>query len=355
MVWSILNKKLPNILGIDISPTSIKLLELSKSGDHFKVEHYGVAPLFPDAMVESDVKDVNAIAEAVKLVVSRARTKCRNAIIAVPGSSVITKTLQFDADLDENEIEAQVQLEASRYIPYPMQEVSLDFQVLGQNHAKPDKIDVFVAASRTEKVNSRVNALAIGGLTTSIVDVETYAIERACQHITDTLPNGGKHKTVAIIDIGSVITSITVLHHLSTIYTREEVFGGQLLTEAIQKRYSLIDKPIETAERQGAPGVDCYTSEALEPFKEALIPLIRRSLQFFFSASHYNEVDHIVLAGDGALIPGLADLVTGCLGTKCTTADPFINMTISSKVDRVALTADAPALMVCCGLALRTF
>lgn len=351
---SIFSKKLPKLIGLDISPTSVKLLELSKQGDKFHVECYGVAPLFPDAMVESDIKDVNAVGEAVKLVVSRSRTSCRNAILAVPGSSVITKVIQLDDNLDENEMEAYIHLEASRYIPYPMEEVSLDFQVQGPNAKKADKLDVFIAASRTENVNSRVEALKAGGLNTSVVDVETYAIERACQFITDKLPGGGQDKTIAIIDIGSVITSITVLHNLATIYTREEVFGGKQLTEAIQRRYGLTYEEAGLAKKQGALADD-YVPEVLDPFREALIPLIRRSLQFFFSASNHNEVDHIVLAGGGAFIPGLTDLVTERLGTSCSIADPFVNMTVASRVDRASLAADAPALMVCCGLALRSF
>ena len=353
-MWSLLTKKQPHIVGVDISPTSVKLLELTKHGEGYRVESYGVAPLIPDSMVESDIKDVEAVGDAIRLVVGRSRTSCNNAVIAVPGSSVITKVIQLDGTLDENEMEAQVHLEASRYIPYPMEEVSLDFQVIGPSENKADRVDVFIAASRTENVNARVDALKFGGLNTFGVDVETYAIERSASLITDTLPDQGVARTVAIIDIGSVVTSITVLNNMTTIYTREEVFGGKQLTEAIQRRYGLTYEEAGLAKKQGALSDD-YVPEVLDPFREALIPLIRRSLQFFFSASNYNEVDHIVLAGGGAFIPGLTDLVTERLGTSCTIADPFVNMSISNRVDKAILAADAPALMVCCGLALRSF
>ena len=351
---SLLSKKQSRMVGVDVSSTSVKLLELSQRGDQFRVESYGVAPLLADAMVEGDVKDIEAVGDATKLLVARSRTSNSNAIIAVPGSSVITKVIQMDANLEEQEMEAQIHLEASRYIPYPMEEVSLDFQVLGLNEKNPEKVNIFIAASRTENVNARVEALKIGGLNTMVVDVETYAIERAVSLITESLPNEGKDKTIAIIDIGSVITSITVLHNLSTIYNREEVFGGKQLTEAIQRRYGLTYEEAGLAKKHGALADD-YVPEVLDPFREALIPLIRRSLQFFFSASNYNEVDHIVLAGGGAFIPGLTDLATERLGTSCTVADPFTQMSIARRVDQAALAADAPALMVCCGLALRSF
>ena len=198
------------MVGVDISPTSVKLLELSKQGHGYRVEAYGVAPLVPDSMIESDVKDIEAVGKAVALVVGRSRTTCKNAIIAVPGSSVITKVIQLDAALEGEELEAQVHLEGSRYIPYPMEEVSLDYQIMGVSEKKHDKMDVFVAASRMENVHARVEALKLGGLNTLVADVETYAIERAVSLVAPTLPNQGENKTIAVIDIGSVVTSITV-------------------------------------------------------------------------------------------------------------------------------------------------
>lgn len=351
---SILSKKSPKLVAVDISPLSVRLLELSKDGKVFHVDSYGIVPLYPNAMVESDIKDVKAVGEAIKQVVARSDTSCRHAIIAVPGSSVITKVIQQDGSLDEDELEAQVHLEASRYIPYPMNEVSLDFQLLGVNDKKPEKVDIFIAASRAQQVNNRVEALKMGHLTTRIVDVETYAIERACQLITESLPDAGVDKTIVVIDIGSVITGITVLHNLSTIYTREEVFGSQQLTEVMQHRYGLSYQQAILAKKQGL-SADDYVPEVLDPFREAFIPLIRRSLQFFFSATHYSAVDHIVLAGEGAFIPGLTEWVIQRLGISCTIADPLVNMTFSPKVDKPMLLAHAPAFMVCCGLALRDF
>ncbi len=340
------------MLAIDISSTAVKLLELRQQGSDYRVESYAVAPLLAGSTVESDIKDIEAVGEAVKLVVARAHTTCRDAIVSVPNSLVISKVIPMDV-MSESDMEAQVQLEASRFIPYPMEEVSLDFQVLSTNTEK-NKSNVLVAASRLMNVNARVDALRIGGLKTTIVDVETYAVERACSLIKDSLPNSGKDKTVVVIDIGSVMTNITVLHDMETIYTREEVFGGRQLTETIQRRYNLTFEEANLAKKQGNLAED-YEPEVLDPFREALIPLIRRSLQFFFSASKYTEVDHIILAGGSALIPELTELVTERLGMSCTVANPLVNMMISSNVDSSLLNADASALMVCCGLALRSF
>lgn len=342
------------MVGVDISSTSVKLLELTQVGGRFRVDCYSVAPLFPDSFEQSDIKDVESVGEAIKLVVNRSGARTNHAAVAVPGSSVITKIIQVDSRLEEYDMEAQVDLEASRFVPYPMEEVSIDFEVISPNQNNPDKVDVLVAASRTEQVDSRVEALRLGGLTVDVVDVESYAMERAFPLITDQLPNEGKDKTIAIIDIGSIVTSITILHDLMTIYTHEEVFGGKQLTEAIQRRYGLTYEEAGLAKKQNALAED-YVPEVLDPFREALIPLIRRSLQFFFSASRFNEVDYIVLAGGGAYIPGLRELVKERLGTDCCIANPFSDMIISPKVDAASLSADAPSLMICCGLALRSF
>ncbi len=354
MGWPIFSRNKPKLLGVDISSTSVKLLELSQQGGHYRVESYAVAPLFPDSQAEGDIKDIEAVSEAIKLVIARSGTHLRHAAVAVSSSSVITKVLELDAALEDHETAVQAKLEASRYIPYPMEEVSLDFEILGVNEKNSEKVDVLAAASRTENVDIRVDALKLGGVTADVVDVESYAMERACPLIAAQLPDRGVDKTIAIVDIGSVVTTINVLHNLSTIYSREEVFGGKQLTESIQRRYGLTYEEAGLAKKQGALADD-YVPEVLDPFREALIPLIRRSLQFFFSASRYNEIDHIVLAGGGAFIPGLSDLVKERLGTECSIANPFLDMSISTRVDALVLSADAPSLMICSGLALRSF
>ncbi|MBB72337.1 MAG: pilus assembly protein PilM [Legionellales bacterium] len=341
-------------VGIDISSTSVKLLELSQHGSSYRVEAYGVAALPQEAVVENDIKDIEAVGEAIKLVVGRSRTQCKFAATAVPSSSVITKIIQMDASLDDHDMETQVSLEAGRYIPYPLEEVSLDFEILGYNEKDESKVDVLIAASRSENVDVRIDAVAEGELTTKIIDVESYALERTFPLIADQLPNKGIDKTIAVVDIGSTMTTITILHNLKTIYSREEVFGGKQLTEAIQRRYGLTFEEAGIAKKEGGLADD-YIPEVLDPFREALVPLIRRSLQFFFSASRFNSVDHIIWAGGGAMIPGLHDLIKERLEVESSVANPFADMTLANKVDAAQLSADAPSLMVCCGLALRSF
>ncbi len=342
------------LVGLDISSTAVKLLELGRSGERYRVEAYAVAPLPPNAVVEKSIADVEAVGRAIAQAVKRSGTKARHAAVAVAGSAVITKVITMPASLSESELEQQIRVEADQYIPYPMEEVALDFQVLGPSEKRPDCVDVLLAASRSENVDVRVAAVELAGLVCKVVDVEAFAMETAFSLLGPQLPEGGVGKTVAVADVGATMTTLNVFHDFKIIYTREQVFGGKQLTEEIQRRYGLSYEEAGLAKRQGGLP-DNYVPEVLEPFKEAMAQQISRSLQFFFSSSQYNNVDHLVLAGGCASIQGVDELMEEKLGIPTTIANPFADMALSPKVKAHALTNDAPALMIACGLALRNF
>ncbi|HFQ14659.1 MAG TPA: pilus assembly protein PilM [Gammaproteobacteria bacterium] len=346
--------KKPPVLGLDISSTAIKLLELGKHGDRLRVESYAVEPLPPNSVIEKNISDVEAVGEAIKRAVKRSGTRNKFAAAAVAGSAVITKTISMPATLTEDDMEQQIELEADQYIPYPLEEVNLDFELLGPTENDPERVDVLLAASRSENVDVRVAAIELAGLKAKIIDVEAYAIENAFQLLAPQLPEQGIDQTVAVVDVGATMTTLNVMHDLKTIYTREQVFGGKQLTEEIQRRYGLSYEEAGMAKRQGGLP-DNYVPEVLEPFKEAMAQQVSRSLQFFFSSSQYNAVDHIVLAGGSAMILGIDELIANKLGVHTSVANPFTNMTLASRVKAQSLSNDAPALMIACGLAMRSF
>lgn len=346
-------KKQVAVLGLDISSTSVKLLELSRSGDSYRVESYAVKPLPPNAVVEKNIADLEAVSDAVGKAVTQARTKTKKAAVAVAGSAVITKIIEMPTGLKENDLEAEIRSQADQHIPYPLDEVSIDFEVLGASPNNPSQVEVLLAACRSENVDVREESLREAALDPYIVDVEAYCMERAFSLIAPQL-EGGSESTVAVVDIGATMTTLSVMYNGQTMYTREQLFGGKQLTEEIQRRYGLSNEEAGLAKKQGGLPDD-YESEVLQPFKEAVVQQVSRSLQFFFSSSQYNEVDYIVLAGGVASMDGLSELVQEKLGTPTTVANPFANMTVASKVDSVALSNDAPALMIATGLALRSF
>ena len=347
-------KKSSAVLGLDISSSSIKLLELSKQGDRFRVESYAVEPLPANAVVEKNITDVEAVGDAIKRVVSKSRSGVKQVAVAVSGSVVITKVIQMDGGINEFEMEDQIALEADQYIPYPLDEVAIDFEVQGPSEANPDKVDVLIAACRKENVDVRQDALDIAGLTTKVVDVEAYALERAYQLIESQLNSHGDDLVVAIMDVGATMATLSVIAEGKTVYTREQVFGGKQLTEEIQRRYGLSLEEAGLAKKQGGLPDD-YEAEVLNPFREAVVQQVARAMQFFFGASQYNSVDYVVLAGGTSAIPGLVDMVEEKTGTPTLVANPFADMAVSSRVNASALSNDAPSLMIACGLAMRSF
>lgn len=347
-------KKSSAVLGVDISSSSVKLLELSKQGDRYKVESYAVEPLPANAVVEKNITDVEAVGEVLKRVASKSRTSVKQVAVAVSGSAVITKVIQMNGGLNEFEMEDQIALEADQYIPYPLDEVAIDFEVQGPSETNPDQVDVLLAACRKENVDIREDALEIASLNTKIVDVEAYALERAYALVESQLDSQGEDLVVAVVDIGATMTTLSVLAEGKTVYTREQIFGGRQLTEEIQRRYGLSVEEAGLAKKQGGLPDD-YDSEVLTPFREAVVQQITRALQFFFGASQYNAVDYVVLAGGTASIQGLTEMVEEKTGTPTLVANPFAEMAVGSRVNASALSSDAPSLMIACGLAMRSF
>ncbi|MDC0067863.1 pilus assembly protein PilM [Gammaproteobacteria bacterium] len=345
------------MLGLDISSTSVKLLELSKSGGGYQVESYGVEPLPENAVVEKNISDVEGVGEAIARLVERSKTKVKLAAVAVAGSAVITKTIEMTAALSEDEMESQLQLEADQYIPYPLEEVALDFEVQGLSPRSDEQVEVLIAACRRENVEMREAALELGGLKAKVVDIEAHCMQRAFGLVRGQFSNDEddeEDKIIAVIDIGATMTTLSVLTGTGAPYTREQLFGGKQLTEEIQRRYSLSVEEAGLAKKQGGLPDD-YETEVFQPFKEAVVQQVTRSLQFFYSSSAYDDVDHIILAGGTSSIDGLSEMVAARLGTPTTIANPFVNMSMSSRVNEVNLHNDAPAMMIACGLALRSF
>nr|WP_197980027.1 pilus assembly protein PilM [Pseudomonas coleopterorum] len=341
-------------MGIDISSTSVKLLELSRTGNRFRVESYAVEPLPANAVVEKNIAELEGVGHALSRVLVKARTSTRIVAVAVAGSAVITKTIEMDAGLSDDELETQLKVEADQYIPYPLEEVAIDFEVQGYSTRNPERVEVLLAACRKENVEVREAALALAGLSAKVVDVEAYALERAFGLLTAQLTGGNQALTVAVVDIGATMTTLSVLHNGRIIYTREQLFGGRQLTEEIQRRYGLSNEEAGLAKKQGGLPDD-YVAEVLQPFKDAVVQQVSRSLQFFFAAGQFNDVDYIMLAGGTASISGLDRLIQQRLGTPTLVANPFADMALSSRVNAGALASDAPALMIACGLALRSF
>lgn len=343
-----------SLVGIDIGSSSVKVLELAQRDSVYHVQGYGSVAFPEDAVTEKEIKKTELVTNALTQAIAEARIGAKHAALAMPSSMVITKVIQMDAKFKESELETQIELDANRHIPYPLDEVNLDFTVLGPNFKDETKIDVLIAASRSDQVDSRVDVVTEAGLTAKVMDVESYAIERVLPLLLEQLPDQGEDKIVGVMNLGSTVSSLTVLEKMSIIYTREEAFGGKQLTEAIRTRFEMTLDQAESAKRSGKLPPE-YQEEVFIPFKESIAGQISNSLQFFFSSADMTQIDCLLLAGGSATIEGLCEVVQARLGVPTVVANPFVNMSVASHLNRDELMKNGPSLLIACGLALRSF
>jgi len=330
----------------------VELSERDKGG--YNVERYAIEPLPRDAVVDGNIANLDAVADAVGRLLRRFGSGVKNVAMALPAASVITKKIILPDGLREQEMELQVESEANQYIPFPLDEVNLDFNVVGPAPGSPGEVEVLIAASRKEKVEDRVAVAQSCGLKAVVLDVESLAVESAFELVSRQLPGGGADKVVALIDIGASVMNVSVLRNGRQVYSREQAFGGYQLTQDIARQYGMSIDEAEAAKRSGDLPDD-YARDLLRPFMDSVALEVSRALQFFFTSTQFNQVDHLVLAGGCATMPGLGDVVGGRTQVATLIANPFAGMGLSSKVRPKSLLADAPSLMVACGLALRRF
>jgi len=338
-------------VGIDISSTTVKLLELSRLRDHYRVESFGVVAIPPEVVIERDIIRPDLLGEAIKELLDKTSCKAQQAITAVSGSQAIIKVVSMPAGLSDEDLEVQLALEADQYIPYPINEVALDFEVLGPSTEKTNEIDVLVVACRLQAVQTRVEALEAAGLVPTVIDVEQYAWQRALSLFASQLPTSDV-SAIAVVDVGAATTNLSVIVGDRILFTRENSFGGKQLTDAIADRYDLSISEAGFAKKYGGLPED-YELEVLNPYREALVQQISRALQFFFSSSDYTELDCLLLCGGVASLEGLVSTLEDRLLTPVFVADPVGDMSVAPDVDHEVLVRESPALVTTCGLAMR--
>jgi len=343
------------MLGLDISSTSVKLVELSqnKSGE-FVLERFASESFEKGWIADGHIEKFDEVADAVRRVVSRSGTRTRQAVLAMPASAVITKKIMLPAGLREEEMEIQVEAEANQYIPFSLDEVSLDFCVVGPSPTSVGDVEVLIAASRKDRVQDRQGLAEAAGLKPVILDVESHASRLAMSRLVRGLPNEGKDALVALFEIGADTTSLKVLRDEELLYDRDQAFGGAQLTQLIARQYGLSFEEAEQKKLSGDLPED-YRTEVLEPFVDSLSQEIGRALQYFFTSTPHHKVHYVMLAGGTATLTGLKERVTDLTGFACMVVNPFENMVIGSGVREGRVQREAPSYLTACGLAMRRF
>jgi type IV pilus assembly protein PilM len=352
---SLIGKQNTPLVGLDISTSGVKLVELAQAGkNEFRLERFASEPLPRGAVVDGNIENIEQVAEAVRKVWKKSGTRVKHVALGLPPASVITKKIILPGGLSEEELEMQVETEASQYIPFALDEVSLDFDLIGPAQNSPEDVEVLLAATRKEKVEDRVAVAEAAGLKPLVMDIESYAARAAVDRLTAQLPKGGQGQSVALLQIGSQVTHISVLLDGQTIYEREQPFGGNQLTQDIVRAYGLSQEEAEAKKRSGDLP-EGYERDLLEPFLENAAMEITRAVQFFFTSTPYTRIDQIFLAGGCAAIAGLAEIVAERTKVSTSVVSPFKGMQLGSSIREKQLRGEAPALLVACGLAMRRF
>ena len=352
---SLFSRQPAPLLGLDISSSSVKLVELGldKAGN-MVLERCAIEPLERGWITDGNVEKFDEVADAVRRLVKKSGTKTKNVAMALPPSAVITKKIVLPGGLSEAELEIQVESEANQYIPFSLDEVSLDFCVIGPSATSAGDVEVLIAASRKEKVQDRQGLAEAAGLKPVIIDVESYSSRLATSRLIETLPNKGVDTMVALFEVGAYTTSMQVIRNEEVLYDRDQAFGGAQLTQLIVRQYGFSPEEAETKKRSGELPED-YESGVLRPFVESMAQEIGRALQFFFTSTPHNRVDYVMLAGGSSALPGLTDAVTQQTSFACNLVNPFEGMVVGDDVRQKKMLREAPSYLTSCGLAMRRF
>lgn len=343
------------LVGIDLSTSSVKVVELVP-GQHtsMRLERYAIEPIERGSIVDGNIENVEAVAEALTRALRKCNSSARDAALALPPASVITKKILVPIGMREEDYEAQVEAEASQYLPFPIDEVNLDFQLLGSAADAGDEIEMLLAASRKEKVDERAAVAEMAGLRPVLMDVENHALQRALAHAIGFLPENGQGQTIGIFSIGHATTTLAVLLDEQMIFEREQPFGGQQLTQDMVRLYGYSPEEAERRKRNGDLP-DNFERDLVQPFVSTAAMEISRALQFFFTSTPHTSVDRMYLAGGSSTLPGLVDAVKQQIGIPTELFSPFQGMELSDSIRDRQLRLDAPALQVATGLAMRRF
>tara|TARA_R110001583_G_scaffold43107_2_gene137041 strand:+ start:1893 stop:2972 length:1080 start_codon:yes stop_codon:yes gene_type:complete len=354
MLDKLWKKKITMMVGIDIGSHAVKAVLLSQGSEGYVLEDFAIEPMVRGSVVDREIQDIEAVGSVIAKIRQSIPMKAKEAAAAVSGQTVITKIIYMDVSLNEEELASQIEIEADSLIPYPLDEVSLDFEILDVNESDPSKVNVLLSAARTESIEARVAALEAGDFTAKVIDVESYAVSRSHDLCLSQLPEDAAGKTVAIVDIGATMTLFSVTKAGKHLYSRDQMFGGEQYTRSIVSYYN---KSFEEAEEAKVTNdlPPNYTFEVLAPFHTILMQQIRRAIQMFLTSSGVSKVDYLLVSGGTASTEDIEKLLTDELGVHTVVANPFNDMTLAESINKEELTKVAPQLTVATGLALRSF
>lgn len=318
----LLNRRPTPLLGLDLSASAVRLVELApRSGGGWSLENLAAEPLGRGWIGDGQVVAFDEVAAAIGRVVKRSHSRARAVAMALPASAVMMRRLTLPAGLDDDQLEHLVQLEVEQQIPFPLDDLSLDFGIIGPTSDDPGQVEVFVAAARQEAVQDRQALAEAAGLEARVLDIGNHASLRALRRCLGGPAPVPAHALVALVELETSWLSLRVLRDDAVLYEYEHA-------------------------RETGPSYDAAPDAHGAR-------LVAQTLQQFFASAPHHAVDRLLLAGPSAASAGLVDQVAALTGFATNAVDVFEGMAIAANIDRQALERESPACLVACGLAMR--
>jgi type IV pilus assembly protein PilM len=341
------NKK--EVIGIDIGSSSVKLVQLKDNKVSFQLLNAAIIPLPPEAIVDNTLMDSSSVATVVKNLVSSLGIKVKDVACSISGNSVIIRKIILPA-MPQEELEDQITWEAEQYIPFDINDVNMDFQILSPDSSDPSKMNVLLVASKKDIINDYVSVFNEAGLHLSVVDVDSFAVQNAFEANYTC----GPEEIMALINIGASVMNINVIKDGKTLFTRDVQMGGNLYTEEIQKQLGLSSEDAETAKKLAHATHNDALLHAIDKVNETITQEIRRSLDFYNSTANDERIRSVFVSGGCSKVYNLIAAISEKIGLQVDKLNPFAELTFSEKdFDPEYLQEIGPLMAVPVGLAIR--
>jgi type IV pilus assembly protein PilM len=343
--------KAQNVVGLDIGTNSVKMVELDRTKNTSRLKNIGIAKLPRDTIVNGTIIHAELLEQTIKTLFSEYKIKNKNVAISISGHPVIIKKITIDL-MPEDELENTLPFEAEQYIPFSLDEVNLDFQILGPCEDKENKMNVMLVAAKRAMISDYVSVLQSAGLKAVIVDIDVFALEN--MFISNYSPE--QNITVALVDMGASVTNINIIKNGVSQFTRDIFMGGNQITEEIQRQLSINYEDAEALKcgEQIAGINQDLLKEIIERASSTITNEIQRSLDFYISST-YGEISQVYLSGGGSRTSGFREIFTKRVTVPLEYTNPFHAITYDENMFDAEYIKDlSPFAAIGVGLALRS-
>ncbi len=346
----LLSKKAPMMIGLDIGTRFIKAVVIEKKKDEYIVQSMACEFINKDAFSEREIKDFEAVSLTLRKVQKSLRTKLKDVVIAVSGSSVISKIVYMNPGQTDFELESQIEIEADSLIPYPLEEVYLDFEELGPSNTHVGKVNILLSAAHKDIVDSRLTLVREIPFEPKVVDVEGYALGNAISHFYDT----SSSSQICCINLGASALQVSIVKDNEVLYSKEHNFGMNMLLQDISMMHMMEKQDVEKGLLDGSLP-DSWKTDTLPIFLANCLQQINRAVQMYTTTTHSPSPEKLLLTGGGACIPELVSALNKDLDMDVKAFNPFKNVTVGKNVNVELINSLAPQFAIAAGLATRSF